>query len=136
MVGRQFHRPSRRYEELLQIAVGIGGTAANNNLPIIGVHTAVGIHRNTQRRTRADHFVVAEFGNVEIVGTAIVGSLINTERIGVPPVWIVARFGLNQSRPKSMRSPTSTIPAGLVAAAKASCGSATPAPPILLALMP
>ena len=56
--------------------------------------------------------------------------------MGLLPVREDSRIGLNRSTPKSMRSPTNTIAAGLVAPPNASTAIAVPAPARPLALMP
>jgi len=61
-----------------------------------------------------------------------------TPIIGTPPLPTISleRRGMKISSPTSIRLPTKAIPAGLVAAAIASCGSAMPTPAIPLALIP
>ena len=52
------------------------------------------------------------------------------------PLMSAPRTGRKIAAPKSMRSPTMVRPAGLVAGASASCGSAMPTPPMPIDFMP
>ena len=59
---------------------------------------------------------------------SLIWALLLIAIIGPGVFAVKLRSGANSAPPRSIRSPTSTMPAGLVAAVIASSGSATPAP--------